>query len=157
MPVLLAQSGDRGALNRLLSDVQEDLYSYIVRLVDDKHLAEDILQEVFVLIWLRNELPMNEPTDLDKVRAAALERMERAERSYAIGKTFLITFEATLLACVLITMDYRDRLHWMLLFTALLVYGIWLGGILTLGSYIKYSTQGILKAIDALHHGKEGS
>jgi hypothetical protein len=100
---------------------------------------------------------MIEPTDLDKVRAAALERMERAERSYKIGKVFLITFEATLLACVLITMDFRDRLHWLLLFTALLVYGIWLGGILTLGSYIKYSTQGILKAIDALKHSKEGT
>ena len=98
---------------------------------------------------------MIEPTDLDKVRATALERMERAERSYKIGKVFLITFEATLLACMLLTMDYRDRLHWLLLFTALLVYGIWLGGILTLGSYIKYSTQGILKAIDALRHAKE--
>ena len=100
---------------------------------------------------------MIEPTDLDKVRATALERMERAERSYKIGKVFLITFEATLLACMLLMMDYRDRLHWLLLFTALLIYGIWLGGILTLGSYIKYSTQGILKAIDALRHAKEGS
>ena len=98
---------------------------------------------------------MIEPTDLDKVRATALERMERAERSYKIGKVFLITFEAALLACVLLTMDFRDRLHWLLLYTALLVYGIWLGGILTLGSYIKYSTQGILKAIDALRHAKE--
>jgi hypothetical protein len=102
---------------------------------------------------------MTEPTDLDKVRAAALERMERAERNYKRGKVFLITFEATLLACFLGVMDYRDRLHWLLLFTALLVYGIWLGGILTLGSYIKDSTQGILKAIDALRLSlsKEGS
>ena len=100
---------------------------------------------------------MIEPTDLDKVRATALERMERAERSYKIGKVFLITFEATLLACMLLMMDYRDRLHWLLLFTALLIYGIWLGGILTLGSYIKYSTQGILKAIDALRHSNERS
>jgi hypothetical protein len=97
---------------------------------------------------------MTEPTDLDRIRAAALERMEQAERSYKIGKVFLITFEAALLACMLLMMDYRDRLHWLLLFTALLVYGIWLGGILTLGSYIKYSTQGILKAIDALQHSK---
>ena len=100
---------------------------------------------------------MTEPTDLDKVRAAALERMERAEFSYKLGKLFLITFEAALLACVLITMDYRDRLHWLLLYTALLVYGIWLGGILTLGSYIKYSTQGIIKAIDALRYAKDGT
>jgi RNA polymerase sigma-70 factor (ECF subfamily) len=49
--VLLARSGDRDALNRLLSDVQDGLYGYLVRLVGDRHLAEDILQEVFVLIW----------------------------------------------------------------------------------------------------------
>src|SRR6516165_4336783 len=105
----------------------------------------------------KKELSVNEPTDLDKVRAAALERMERAEFSYKLGKLFLITFEAALLACVLLTMDYRDRLHWLLLYTALLVYGIWLGGILTLGSYIKYSTQGILKAIEALRSANEAS
>jgi RNA polymerase sigma-70 factor (ECF subfamily) len=49
--ILLARSGDRGALNQLLSDLQEGLYRYLVRLVGDRHLAEDILQEVFVLIW----------------------------------------------------------------------------------------------------------
>ena len=100
---------------------------------------------------------MTEPTDLDNVRAAALERIERVEFGCKLGKLFLITFEAALLACVLITMDFRDRLHWLLLYAALLVYGIWLGGILTLGSYIKYSTQGILKAIDALRYDKEGT
>ena len=49
--VLLAQSGDRGALNQLLCGLQDGLYGYLVRLVADEHLAEDILQEVFVLIW----------------------------------------------------------------------------------------------------------
>jgi DNA-directed RNA polymerase specialized sigma24 family protein len=48
---LLAQLGDRGALNRLLGDLQDGLYGYLVRPVGDKHLAEDILLEVFVLIW----------------------------------------------------------------------------------------------------------
>jgi hypothetical protein len=100
---------------------------------------------------------MTEPTDLDKLRAAALERVERAELSYKLGRLFLITFEAALFACILLTMDYRNRLHWLLLYTAMLVYGIWLGGILTLGSYIRYSTQGILKAIDALRRSQEGS
>jgi RNA polymerase sigma-70 factor (ECF subfamily) len=49
--VLLAQSGDRGALNQLLRGLQDGLYGYLIRLVGDRHLAEDILQEVFVLIW----------------------------------------------------------------------------------------------------------
>lgn len=56
--VLRAQSGDRGALDELLESVQEPLYRYIFRLVGTSHLAEDILQEVFIRIyrklrWLR--------------------------------------------------------------------------------------------------------
>src|SRR5262249_40371853 len=46
------------ALDALLRDVQGPLYGYLVGLVGDGHLAEDILQDVFVLIcrklaWLR--------------------------------------------------------------------------------------------------------
>ena len=56
--LLLAQAGDRDAFDRLLRLVQEPLYRYIVSLVGSRVLAEDILQEVFILIyrklrWLR--------------------------------------------------------------------------------------------------------
>lgn len=56
--VLRAQAGDREALDELFRLVQEPLYRYIVSLVGSQTLAEDILQEVFILIyrklrWLR--------------------------------------------------------------------------------------------------------
>lgn len=56
--VLRAQAGDRPALDELLKAVQEPLYRYIFRLVEERALAEDILQEVFLRIyrklrWLR--------------------------------------------------------------------------------------------------------
>jgi len=56
--VLQAQSGKREALNELFKSVQDPLFRYIVSLVRDQHLAEDILQEVFIRIyrklrWLR--------------------------------------------------------------------------------------------------------
>lgn len=56
--VLRAQSGDRRAFEELLKIVQEPLYRYIFRLVEERSLAEDILQEVFIRIyrklrWLR--------------------------------------------------------------------------------------------------------
>lgn len=56
--VLRAQSGDREALDELLKSVQETLYRYISKLVGERALAEDILQEVFITIyrklrWLR--------------------------------------------------------------------------------------------------------
>ena len=56
--VLQAQSGSRDALDELFKSVQEPLFQYIVSVVNDRHLAEDILQEVFIRIyrklrWLR--------------------------------------------------------------------------------------------------------
>ncbi len=56
--VLQAQSGSREALDELFKSVQEPLFRYIVTVVTDRHLAEDVLQEVFIRIyrklrWLR--------------------------------------------------------------------------------------------------------
>jgi RNA polymerase sigma-70 factor (ECF subfamily) len=56
--VLQAQSGSHEALNELFRSVQDPLFRYLVSLVKDQHLAEDILQEVFIRIyrklrWLR--------------------------------------------------------------------------------------------------------
>lgn len=49
--VLRAQSGDRAALEHLLEAIQEPLYRYIFRLVGERALSEDILQEVFIRIY----------------------------------------------------------------------------------------------------------
>jgi len=51
MLVLLAQSGDREAVDQLLRSVQQQLWRFIVRLTTDEHLAEDILQDVFWIIY----------------------------------------------------------------------------------------------------------
>ena len=56
--VLRAQSGDREALDELLKAVEEPLYRYVLSMVRESYLAEDILQEVFLRIyrklrWLR--------------------------------------------------------------------------------------------------------
>ena len=56
--VLQAQSGSRKALDELFKSVQDPLFRYIVTLVNDRHVAEDVLQEVFIRIfrklrWLR--------------------------------------------------------------------------------------------------------
>jgi RNA polymerase sigma-70 factor (ECF subfamily) len=55
---LRAQAGDREAFDQLFRLLQEPLYRYIFSLVGGRALAEDILQEVFILIyrkirWLR--------------------------------------------------------------------------------------------------------
>ena len=49
--ILLAQSGSHEALNALFKSIQEPLFAYISTLVNDRALAEDILQEVFIRIY----------------------------------------------------------------------------------------------------------
>lgn len=57
--VLRAQTGDREALDELLRAAQSPLFRYVRGLVGDASLAEDVLQDVLVLIcrklrWLRD-------------------------------------------------------------------------------------------------------
>ena len=49
--ILSAQSGSHEALNELFKSIQDPLFRYILRLVEDRALAEDILQEVFIRIY----------------------------------------------------------------------------------------------------------
>lgn len=49
--VLLAQAGDRRAFEELLQGIGLPLHNYLVQLVNDSNLADDILQDVFVLMW----------------------------------------------------------------------------------------------------------
>lgn len=57
--VLQAQAGDRGALDELFRHLQGPLYGYLARLTGDRAAAEDLLQDVFLLVhrklrWLRD-------------------------------------------------------------------------------------------------------
>lgn len=57
--VLRSQTGDARAFDELLKSVQQTLFRYIYRLTGDHALAEDVLQEVFIIIyrklrWLEN-------------------------------------------------------------------------------------------------------
>lgn len=57
--VLLAQSGDREALDRLIRGVERPLYGYVARLCGDPETAKDVLQETLVRIcrklrWLHD-------------------------------------------------------------------------------------------------------
>lgn len=57
--VLRSQTGDREAFDELLKLIQHPLFRYIYRLTGEHALAEDVLQEVFIVIyrkvrWLEN-------------------------------------------------------------------------------------------------------
>lgn len=59
--VLRSQSGDKEAFDELLKSVQMRLWRYISSLVRDRELAEDILQEVFLILY-RKLGWLNDPT-----------------------------------------------------------------------------------------------
>lgn len=84
--VLRAQAGDREALGELLKAVQGPLYRYIYRLVNEHALAEDILQEVFLLIY-RKLGWLQEPTLFRSwaYRIASRETFKRLKRERRWG------------------------------------------------------------------------
>jgi RNA polymerase sigma-70 factor, ECF subfamily len=49
--VLRSQTGDREAFDKLLKSIQQPLFRYIFRLTGNAALAEDILQDVFLIIY----------------------------------------------------------------------------------------------------------
>ncbi|WP_372366422.1 RNA polymerase sigma factor [Candidatus Uabimicrobium sp. HlEnr_7] len=59
MLISLAQTGDRDALNKLFIQIQQPIFRYLKTLTKDNTLAEDLLQEVFIVIfkklWLLKE------------------------------------------------------------------------------------------------------
>ena len=57
--ILRSQTGDKKAFDELLKQIQQPLFRYIYRLTGEHALAEDVLQEVFIIIyrklrWLEN-------------------------------------------------------------------------------------------------------
>jgi RNA polymerase sigma-70 factor (ECF subfamily) len=90
--VLLAQSGDRAALASLLEEIQDALYGYIHGLVSDRHLAEDVLQDVFVLIC-RNLIWLREPEVFRPwaFRIASREAFRRLRKERCWGRTIDVT------------------------------------------------------------------
>ena len=80
--VLRAQSGDREAFDRLLRGVQGPLHRCVLSLAEqDAHLAEDVLQEVFLRLW--RKLPwLREPALFRPwaYRVAARETLRRLKR-----------------------------------------------------------------------------
>jgi RNA polymerase sigma-70 factor (ECF subfamily) len=94
--VLLAQAGDRAALEQVLKGVQQPLFDYLARLVGNAHLAEDILQEVFVLVW--RKLPWLRDPELFRpwiYRIASREAFRRLKKertwSQSLGQSELDT------------------------------------------------------------------
>lgn len=99
---------------------------------------------------------MDKSSTLDQTRAAALGRIERAERTYKLGIVLVAVFEGLFGMAFLMLMDFHDRSHVLLLLAAVLVYGVVLIAVVNLGRYVNSSTHTILNAIFAQRQEEGG-
>jgi len=89
-----------------------------------------------------------ENQQIDKVRKATLDQIDVADKR--VKKLILVMglVEGSMLIAYLVVMDFHDKLHWLLLIAAFLIYGTISAGLLTAAAYTKANTQRILKAIE---------
>ncbi len=91
--------------------------------------------------------------DLDRVRRAALDRIETSRR-HARGMLIAgAVFEGVALVLILLTADFGDLTHRLIFFCAVLVYAPLAFGLFALRAYIDLSVQRILKAVELVGVG----
>lgn len=96
---------------------------------------------------------MPDQDKIDRVRSAALEKIDRTERAQKWMTYVAAAFEAAGLVVFLLLMDFSNRTHVLLLLAAVLIYGVILLWLLSLRFYLKQSVLRILQAIETLDEG----
>jgi hypothetical protein len=88
-------------------------------------------------------------SNLDHVRAAALDRIDRSERGYRRAIFAGFVAEAALLLAFVFLADFNNRLHLLLMIATVGIYTILALGLVALGAHVSRNTQLILRALDA--------
>lgn len=89
-------------------------------------------------------------TDLDNIRAKALNEMDRAERGFKAAIYGGAAFEAFFLVACLLVADLRNELHQLILFGVGLIYMPLVLGVIALGAYVNRCTLRVLTRLDDL-------
>ena len=93
---------------------------------------------------------MSEVNNIDGVRGAALDRIQRSERHYRVAFFGAVAVESFFLLGFLLLADLSDRTQLLLLLSTVAVYSIVALGLLALGAYVNRSTLRVLKAVEML-------
>ena len=89
--------------------------------------------------------------DLDRVRAAALARIDRNERYFRLAFVGAGVVEVAFVVGFLLLADLSNRLHLLLLVSTVSCYSIVVLGLFALGAYINRGIARILKAVELGH------
>ena len=95
-------------------------------------------------------------SDLDRVRGAALDRIEKGERNLKALLGVAAVLEAAFLVGFFLLADFSNRLHLLLLISAVAVYGILAVGLFALGAHVSRCTGRVLRAIELAQEKEEG-
>ena len=86
--------------------------------------------------------------NLDSVRAAALERIDRSERNFKLAFFAAAIIEAAFIVTFLLLADFSNRMHVLLLISTVSSYSIVVLGLVALGEYTNRGLARILKALE---------
>ena len=98
---------------------------------------------------------MNDDDRLDKIREAALDRIDRSDRWFKGLIAAAGCCEVLGLVLLLVLMDFSNRTHVLILVAAMLVYLTIAFWTWALAAYANLNSPRILKAIDLLHRSAD--
>src|SRR5262245_19334877 len=87
-------------------------------------------------------------SNLDRVRGAALDRIERGARAYRLAFRSAAAVEGAFFVGFLLLADFSNRLHVLLLLATVAVYTIVGLGLFALGAHVNRCTDRVLQAIE---------
>jgi hypothetical protein len=91
---------------------------------------------------------MSNKVNLDQVRGAALERIERSERNFKLLFFGAAVWEALFLVAFLLAADFSNRTHVLLLISTVGSYTFIVLGLFALGVHVNRGILRVLKAVE---------
>lgn len=93
---------------------------------------------------------MENGSHLNGIRRMALDRVDRSRKAHLYWLVIAAIWEGACLVTFLLLMDIHDRLHWLLLVSAGLIYGTLGFSLIALGAYTRSGVLRVLTAIELL-------
>lgn len=87
-------------------------------------------------------------TDLEKLQAAALAKIDAAERHFKLAFWGAVIFESLFTVGILFFADWRDRLHMLILCCTGVIYMPIILGLVALGAHVNRNTLRVLARLD---------
>ena len=92
-------------------------------------------------------------TRVDEIRNSTLQQIEKTESNYRLAFIGAALIEIVFFAAFLLLADFSNRIHVLLLITAVAIYTIIAFGMLAVGLHVTRNTLRVLQAIESLGKG----